>query len=93
MFTLDIVVVWPSFIAARGRSLMVRAHGSCEAETRREEELMPFHHDDEQTKYPTATPVRPEGYGGVNHLGCCRASTMYQHRSRGRRLASGATLP
>ena len=26
---------------------------------------MLFHHDDEQRSIPTATPVRPEGYGGV----------------------------
>ncbi len=41
------VLLKPEGIAARGRTLMVRAHGSSEAETRREEELMLFHHDDE----------------------------------------------
>ncbi len=43
---------------------MVRAHGSCEAETRREEELMLFHHDDEQQSI-RPQPLCAEGYGGV----------------------------
>ena len=62
---------------------MVRAHGSSEAETRHEEELMLFHHDDEQQR------VRPQPLCAwrvtavSHHLRCYRASTMYQHRSRG----------
>ena len=55
-------------LAARGRSLMVRAHGSCEAETRREEELMRFHHDDEQQS------IRPQPP-------CARRVTAASHPS------------
>ena len=69
-------------LAARGRSLMVRAHGSCEAETRREEELMLFHHDDEQQSIRPQPPCARRVTAASHHLRCCRASTMYQHRSR-----------
>ena len=58
---------------------MVRAHGSSEAETRHEEELMLFHHDDEQQR---VRPQPPSAWRS-HHLRCYRASTMYQHRSRG----------
>ena len=66
------------FLAARGGSLMVRAHGSCETETRREEELMRFHHDDEQQSIRPLPPCARRVTAASHHLRCSRTSTMYR---------------
>ena len=79
--------------AARGRSLMARAHGSSEAKTRREEEVMLLHHDDEQRSIRLRTPMRPKGYGDVTPSALLPPLNDVPASLSARRLASGATSP
>ena len=43
---------------------------------------MRFHHDDEQQSIRPQPPCARRVTAAPHHLRCCRASTMYQHRSR-----------
>ncbi|MEJ2110662.1 MAG: PQQ-binding-like beta-propeller repeat protein [Acidobacteriota bacterium] len=52
-----------NLLAVRGESTIGRAHGACEASSRREEELMRVHRRRRATQRLPATPVRPRGSG------------------------------
>ena len=55
-----------SRLATRGESTIGRAHGSCEARSRREEEVdVDAHRRRRATKRSPATPMGPSGSGGA----------------------------
>ena len=56
----------------------VRAHGACEASSRREEEAMSMHiFDDEQRRDRPQSPCAQRVSSGAGHLRRWRSSTMY----------------
>src|SRR5437867_2817203 len=73
-----------AILAARDESTRGRAHGACEARSRREEEGdVRAHRRRRATKISPATPMRPEGSGGAGASASLPAlDDAHRHRLR-----------